>query len=523
MKKILLLTKLFVLAAVVSVNAQINFDELEMPTYKNGSNGAGQFTSGEATFVNYYNATYGSWAGFAVSKASDVSTSGIVNQYSSIVGAGAGDENYMVGYISSYSGTTYIKLASAQSVNAVSVTNSTYAHNSMRDGDAYAKQFGGDTGNDPDYFLLSVKGYIMGAYTDSTGYYLADYRFADNSQDYIVDMWQTMDLSSLGTVDSLVFELTSSDNGSWGMNTPAYFCLDDLMMSSGYQSFSEYDFDYWNGEDLTGNFMNGDGEFGNTFTPSVYGGYWTGFSYSRKTDNVTSGYTNQYSAITGAGYNGSENYAVGNGRPWLRLDYPAYVTSIMITNSTYAHNSMRDGDMFAKKFGGDSGDDPDAFVLYIMGYLDGVYIDSVGFYLADFTDANNANDYIVNTWESVDLTSLGALDSLTFSLYSTDNGDWGMNTPAYFCMDDITLSAVGVQNVNASNISVFPNPANDFIVVKAEQISDITITDLSGKIVYQNKLNNSRINIDLTAFESGVYIVSVKDNKSVYTQKFIKE
>ena len=26
---------------------------------------------------------------------------------------------------------------------------------------------------------------------------------------------------------------------------------------------------------------------------------------------------------------------------------------------------------------------------------------------------------------------------LHFSLSSTDNGDWGMNTPAYFCMDDI--------------------------------------------------------------------------------------
>ena len=307
MKKILLLTELFVLGAVVSVNAQINFDELDMPTYKNGSNGAGQFTSGDATFVNYYNAAYDSWAGFAVSKASDVTTSGLGNQYSAITGAGAGDENYMVGYISSYSGTSYIKLASAQSVTSMSVTNSTFAHNSMRDGDAYAKQFGGATGDDPDYFLLSVKGYNNDVYTDSTGFYLADFTNADNSQDYILDTWQTMVLSALGTVDSLVFELTSTDNGTWGMNTPAYFCMDNLTLASGIQNFSEFDFDYWNGEDLTGNFTSVNGEFGNTFTPSSYGGYWTGFAYSRKTDNTTSGYSNQYSAITGSGYNGSEN------------------------------------------------------------------------------------------------------------------------------------------------------------------------------------------------------------------------
>ena len=523
MKKILLLTKLFVLAAVVSVNAQINFDELPMPTYKNGSNGAGGFTSGQATFVNYFNSTYGSWAGFAVSKASDTQTSGVANQYSAITGSGNGDENYMVGYISSYSGTTYIKLASAQNVTSMSITNSTYAYNSMRDGDAYAKKFGGDSGDDPDYFLLSVKGYNAGAYTDSVGFYLADFTSTDNTQDYILDTWQTMLLSSLGSVDSLVFELTSSDVGLYGMNTPAYFCMDNLMLESGSQDFSEYDFDYWNGEDLSGNFTSGAGEFGNTFTPSAYGGYWTGFAYSRKTDNVTSGYTNQYSAITGSGYNGSENYAVGNGTPGIKFSQATYVSSVKITNSTYAHNSMRDGDSFAKKFGGDSGDDPDYFLLSIKGYNAGTSTDSVGFYLADFTDANNANDYIVDTWQSVDLLSLGMVDSLSFSLSSTDVGNWGMNTPAYFCMDEITLSSTGVSELANSNISIYPNPANDFVVVKSENNSEIIISDLSGKVVYQNINNRATEKINISSFTTGVYIVTVKNDNSVYTQKLIKE
>ncbi len=523
MNKILIMTKLFVLAAVVSVNAQINFDELAMPTHKNGSNGAGGFTSGQATFVNYYDAQYGSWAGFAVSKASDITTSGYANQYSSATGSGAGDENYMVGFISSYSGTSYIKLSSAQNVTAASVTNSTFAHNSMRDGDAYAKQFGGATGDDPDYYLLSVKGYNSDVYTDSVGFYLADFTDVNNANDYIVNTWETMVLSALGVVDSLVFELTSTDNGTYGMNTPAYFCLDDLILASGSQNFTEHDFDYWNGEDLTGDFTSGEAQFGNIYTPSSWGGSWTSFAYSRKTDVSTSGYLNQYSAITGSGYNGSENYAVGNGRPGLKLDAAAYVTSIMITNSTYAHNSMRDGDMFAKQFGGPTGDDPDYLNLYIMGYLDGTYIDSVRFALADFTYADNASDYIVDTWESVNLSSLGLVDSLTFSLYSSDNGTYGMNTPAYFCMDDITLSAVGVSEIRQSNISVFPNPANDFVIIEADYISEILITDLSGKVVYQNNINSSKERINISTFESGIYILSVKDENSVYTQKLIKE
>ena len=38
--------------------------------------------------------------------------------------------------------------------------------------------------------------------------------------------------------------------------------------------------------------------------------------------------------------------------------------------------------------------------------------------------------YIVNTWQTVDLTSLAGSKSLGFALSSTDNGPFGMNTPA---------------------------------------------------------------------------------------------
>ena len=65
--------------------------------------------------------------------------------------------------------------------------------------------------------------------TDSVDFYLADYRFADNSEDYIVKDWTFVSLEALGDVDSLLFSLTSTDNDSmFGMNTPAYFCMDNF-------------------------------------------------------------------------------------------------------------------------------------------------------------------------------------------------------------------------------------------------------------------------------------------------------
>jgi hypothetical protein len=100
----------------------------------------------------------------------------------------------------------------------------------MKYSDAYSKKFGGTSGNDPDWFKLSIWGYQYGQHTDTVDFYLADFRFANNDSDYIVKDWVWIDLTSLGNADSLEFILTSSDNGTYGMNTPAYFCIDNFLI-----------------------------------------------------------------------------------------------------------------------------------------------------------------------------------------------------------------------------------------------------------------------------------------------------
>jgi hypothetical protein len=47
-----------------------------------------------------------------------------------------------------------------------------------------------------------------------------------------------------------------------------------------------------------------------------------------------------------------------------------------------------------------------------------------------------ANGVYIDKWTYVDLTEFGKVDAIFFTLTSSDNGDYGMNTPAYFCMDN---------------------------------------------------------------------------------------
>ncbi|MFM2394155.1 MAG: hypothetical protein RLZZ546_2137, partial [Bacteroidota bacterium] len=128
-------------------------------------------------------------------------------------------------------------------INGLYITNSTYAALSMKNGDAFSKAFGGITGKDPDFFLLTIKKWNDGILQkDSINFYLADYRFSDDSKDYIIDKWTYLDLSALGRVDSLQFSLSSSDNGAFGMNTPSYFCIDEVSTADGLVKTPEIEF-----------------------------------------------------------------------------------------------------------------------------------------------------------------------------------------------------------------------------------------------------------------------------------------
>lgn len=99
--------------------------------------------------------------------------------------------------------------------------------------------------------------------------------------------------------------------------------------------------------------------------PCVYdtsfGGFWEqGFAYSNMIDSVTSGFGNQYSAKAGAAHSGTQyvtaycyNPATFENNARIKLIDTAMghpVKGFYVTNSTYAYNSMRDGDMFARKF-----------------------------------------------------------------------------------------------------------------------------------------------------------------------------
>lgn len=268
----------------------------------------------------------------------------------------------------------------------------------------------------------------------------------------------------------------------------------------------------WNGSDLTGNFEEQGFSFENYYDTTWL--YWaSGFAVSNNIDSSTAGYTNMYSVISASSYSG-DNFAVSNNYSNINFDHKT-IDGLYVNNTTYSSLSMLQGDFVAKKFGGESGNDEDWFKLSIIGYIDTLATDTVDFYLADYRFEDNNQDYIVTDWTWIDLNSLGSINGLRFELTSSDNGDFGMNTPAFFCMDDLTVNNVGLETYSRETISLYPNPVKNQFSVNSS--GAVTIYNLCGKLV-KNSLVEAGSPVSIEDLKPGVYFVRMSSG----TQKIVK-
>jgi len=288
-----------------------------------------------------------------------------------------------------------------------------------------------------------------------------------------------------------------------------------------FEQLSVPDTGFYIGADGNGGFGIDDLTFSNNFVDYGSFFYWDNFSYVYDTVSVD----NQYIAVPG---NANSGNIFGNA--YVPADWTTYesvpvacsfandvtVSSIMVTNNYSAYDVMVNGSSYTSSAPFATND---FFKLLIIGKIDGNITDTVVFYLADFT---NGNSYIIDSWSEVDLTPLGVVDTILFTLESSDNGSYGMNTPAYFCIDDLKYSILTSLDGNDDiKFSVFPNPTTNYLNL-SKNVDSYSIFDLNGKkILESNNYNGS--SIDVSFLTSGIYLLNVISGENTKSIKFVKK
>lgn len=114
---------------------------------------------------------------------------------------------------------------------------------------------------------------------------------------------------------------------------------------------------------------------------------------------------------------------------------------VYVNLTSYPYYAISDGDALCRPF-----NNGDSVTLTIHGVASDESEKSVSVNMASFSDG----DLTINRrWKYVDLSSLGNVEELYFSIESTDVGSYGINTPTYFAM-----SALSVKNNSTSTPAV---------------------------------------------------------------------
>lgn len=165
-------------------------------------------------------------------------------------GAGHSGNNFAIvyGYVDQYNSSymTYpsITFRASTKVSTVWICNSSYTYGVIKNGNHWddgeddgwtgsAKPLN-NTFSDGKKGYLTIEAYGFNGSTPTNGgnpvtFDLANYNTSSTGN--VIDQWTEWDLSALGSVTTIKFNIVGNDSGTYGLNTPAYFCIDDISYS----------------------------------------------------------------------------------------------------------------------------------------------------------------------------------------------------------------------------------------------------------------------------------------------------
>ena len=134
------------------------------------------------------------------------------------------------------------------------------------------------------------------------------------------------------------------------------------------------------------------------------------------------------------------------------------------------------------------------------------------------------------TWQS--LANIAAAGTSNIHLDYTAWDNLPLNGTSYYRIKEVDkdgrLQVSVVRPVNFDkgySITVAPNPAKDFITVTLDRInnagSTIQLFDAAGNLIYIEKTNLSKLNINTAAFARGLYFIKISNAGEVAVQKVL--
>lgn len=144
----------------------------------------------------------------------------------------------------------------------------------------------------------------------------------------------------------------------------------------------------------------------------------------------------------------------------------------------------------------------------------------VQFFQAGNPIGNTMMPFLTNlSWTNLSLPIIisGTPDSMLFIAFSGDNPG------SVLKLDELSLSGgnVGLDEFKTMNLSIYPNPASDKVMVKLDGEFGYELINMYGTVVASADNLNNAVEIDLTQFNSGSYVIRLTNASSTETHSLV--
>lgn len=132
---------------------------------------------------------------------------------------------------------------------------------------------------------------------------------------------------------------------------------------------------------------------------------------------------------------------------------------------------------------------------------------------------SGANSYV---WSTSATTSTVALAPKATTAYTVSGSTNGCKTSKVFTITVEPCTGISSTEGLKDQVKVYPNPIVDELKVSIKESADILIFDISGSIVYNNKLKEGVTIINTSEFQAGVYFIRISNNNGVWQGRVVK-
>lgn len=284
--------------------------------------------------------------------------------------------------------------------------------------------------------------------------------------------------------------------------------LSGVQTMAGFEDLPLEDESHWigNEDNMQSTFISGSYKFTNTYIKEY--ATWGGFAYSNRTATTYKTlFPDQFNSAVGSGATNSRNYAVvytmgtrTEITPLSDIENGEDISGFYISNTAWVKHVSQNG--------------PGMGALANKAFTNGDYLrltisadngKKIEYYLADYRSADTREHYTLDTWQWVDLRSLGKVKKLSFKIDGSRVENGSTLIPAYFVMDNFggevqtkELKAISIVEGKTKDTNL-AELLNEYLPTEWKSFAKYELIGIDNNKNLEANLNDKNLNIKALA------------------------